>query len=329
MTYMWIHKSALGLIGFLLALATGSAALAHELDAARLTISEDADGAYSVLITAPVVANVSSGLQWPDGCAQMLVSSRTARNEQRVAFAVTCETPPAAGTVLRTDWGKDGVFVTFEPRNGPARSALISGDASGVDIDIGANFAAARPALEVAKLYLEVGFVHILIGWDHLAFLLCLCYLARGRDLILMVTAFTLGHSLSLGLAFFDVVRLPSAPVEAAIALSIAIMAREALSASSSAARPGVTTAFGLLHGLGFAGVLGDIGVSHSERVLGLLFFNIGVEIGQLVFVGGALIAIALLARLAAETLARAAILYSVGALSVFWTIERVVGFAS
>ena len=114
-----------------------------------------------------------------------------------------------------------------------------------------------RGSFDVARSYFLLGVEHILSGWDHLAFVLCLCLLARGWRLVKLVTGFTLGHSVSLALAAFDAVRLPSPPTEACIALSIAFVAREALLPRALRRHgPGMVFAFGLLHGLGFAGAL-------------------------------------------------------------------------
>src|SRR5690606_35571779 len=128
----------------------------------------------------------------------------------------------------------------------------------------------ARPLPQIATYYTWQGILHILGGWDHLAFVLCLCLLAQGRFLVLLVTTFTVGHSISLALSFFDVISIPVPPVEAVIALSIAFMAREALLVRRDGA-PGdarrrrqlaVVAGFGLLHGLGFATVLRELGVA-------------------------------------------------------------------
>ena len=177
--------------------------------------------------------------------------------------------------------------------------------------------------------------LHIFGGWDHLAFVLCLCLLTRGRSLLLLVTAFTLGHSISLALAFFEVIHVPVPPVEAVIALSIAFMAREALLVRSGAVETvaarrrymAIVASFGLLHGLGFATALGELGVSPHERVEGLVFFNVGVEIGQLMFVGVVVAIMAAARAIGRAEPVRVTALYGAGALGCFWMIERVTAF--
>lgn len=195
---------------------------------------------------------------------------------------------------------------------------------------------AARPRAEVARSYFGAGVEHILRGPDHLLFVLGLLLLVRrARPLVATITAFTLAHSVTLGLAAVHAVNVPPAPVEAAIALSLALVAAEiarppAEPPSLARRRPWlVAFAFGLLHGFGFAGGLAELGVPEGEIPIALAAFNLGVEAGQLAFVA------ALLAALAATTRARGAAppwlaripAYAMGALAVSWCIERVARF--
>lgn len=211
---------------------------------------------------------------------------------------------------------------------------LASNDPVGLPLDQAPQ---ARPLPQVASYYTWRGVMHILGGWDHLCFVLCLCLLARGRFLLALVTTFTVGHSLSLGLAFFDVIHVPVPPVEAVIALSIAFMAREALLAQRNGLDQGpevrrrqiaVVAGFGLLHGLGFATVLRELGVAPGERASGLLFFNAGVEMGQLLFVGAVLGAMGIAGAFDRREPVRRAALYLAGIIGCFWAVERVAGFS-
>src|SRR5215207_891979 len=151
---------------------------------------------------------------------------------------------------------------------------------------------AAPGAGEVAATYLRLGIEHILFGFDHLLFVLALVILVRDwRRVALTVTAFTVAHSLTLAAATLGLVDVPGPPLEAAIALSIVLVAVEIVNArrgkpSLTARRPWlVAFCFGLLHGFGFAGALAEVGLPHHAIPIALLFFNFGVEIGQLVFV--------------------------------------------
>jgi hypothetical protein len=200
--------------------------------------------------------------------------------------------------------------------------------------------AATIPRLQsgwsVAGLYLGLGVEHILLGIDHLLFVLALVIIARGTWLLIKtVTAFTLAHSITLGLATLGYVHVPPAPVEALIALSIAFVAVEIVRQQQG--REGLTArapwlvafAFGLLHGLGFAGALSEVGLPEGHIPLALLFFNIGVEIGQLMFIATvlAVFALARRVRLFRPRWAGLAAPYVIGSVAMFWVIERVAAF--
>ena len=146
----------------------------------------------------------------------------------------------------------------------------------------------------MAAAYLWLGVEHILFGVDHLLFVLALIILVRGwKRIALTVTAFTVAHSITLAAATLGFVNVPGPPVEAAIALSIALVAVEIV--NSARGRESLTArlpwlvafAFGLLHGLGFAGALSEVGLPGHAIPVALLFFNIGVELGQLLFIAG------------------------------------------
>ncbi|UCE87592.1 MAG: HupE/UreJ family protein [Deltaproteobacteria bacterium] len=196
----------------------------------------------------------------------------------------------------------------------------------------------------VAREYTALGTRHILEGADHLLFVACLILVARSwRKILVTITGFTIAHSITLALAALGWVRVPVPPVEAAIALSIVFVAREI-------ARPArdtltyrhpvsVSASFGLLHGLGFAAVLSEVGLPQIEIPVALFFFNLGVEIGQILFVVGLLAILALVRLGVRSSLARrgagppaAARLepvaaYAAGSLAAFWTVERVASF--
>jgi hypothetical protein len=194
----------------------------------------------------------------------------------------------------------------------------------------------------VAREYLRLGVGHILGGADHLLFLACLIFVARTRRRILItVTGFTLAHSITLALAALGWVRVPVAPVEAAIALSIVFVAteiarnrRDTLTWRHPIA---VASSFGLLHGFGFAAVLREVGLPQTELPMALLFFNLGVELGQVLFIAALLVGWAIARRLlaalehwsatAALEHLRVPVAYGVGCISSYWLIARVAAF--
>jgi hydrogenase/urease accessory protein HupE len=191
-------------------------------------------------------------------------------------------------------------------------------------------------AWAVAWQYLELGVAHILLGFDHLLFVLALLLIVRGwRRLLATVTAFTVAHSITLGAATLGFVSVPGPPVEATIALSIVFLASELIKVSRG--QPSLTAqapwlvafTFGLLHGFGFAGALADVGLPRAEIPLALLTFNLGVELGQIIFVFAALAVVWLLGRIHKDwpTWAAQAPAYGIGTIAAFWLVERVYGF--
>jgi hydrogenase/urease accessory protein HupE len=201
----------------------------------------------------------------------------------------------------------------------------------------------ARPLLTVPELpsrigvvrdYARLGVEHILTGPDHLLFVFGLVLLARGgRRLLATVTAFTAGHSVTLSLAALGIVDWPPRLIEPAIAatvLALAVeLARQPTSPTLMRRRPWVmAAAFGLLHGLGFAGALREAGLPAGEIPLALVSFNVGIEAGQLVFVAAVLAVRAAVNRLAAgvPAWARTGAVYAMGSLAAAWWIERTLG---
>lgn len=194
--------------------------------------------------------------------------------------------------------------------------------------------------IQVAGTYMSLGIEHILLGIDHLLFVACLIFLAgTGRRIFITITGFTLAHSLTLALSALNVVRLPVPPVEAAIALSIVFLAVEIARGRRDSLTyrwpMAVSATFGLLHGFGFATALRQIGLPEIEVPTALLFFNVGVEIGQLVFV----FAIVVLAKLvwrvtkgASDNLrstgalaarVRIPVSYAIGIVASYWLTAR------
>ncbi len=202
----------------------------------------------------------------------------------------------------------------------------------------------AESRFSVAREYTDLGIEHIWIGVDHLLFVACLLFIARtARRLLITITGFTVAHSITLALSTLDLLRIPTPPVEAAIALSVVFMAWEIVKGDVSSLTHrypvAVSSSFGLLHGFGFAAVLRDIGLPQTELPTALLFFNVGVEIGQLLFVL-ALVAAYFSLRLVAVGLLRSnnnAVVhwsylvtpasYLIGSFASYWMIDRVAGF--
>jgi len=202
----------------------------------------------------------------------------------------------------------------------------------------------AESRLGVAKEYTLLGVEHIWAGIDHLLFVACLLFVAgTPRRLLITITGFTVAHSITLALSTLDLLRIPTPPVEAAIALSVVFLAWEIAKqddASLAYRFPvAVSASFGLLHGFGFAAVLRDIGMPQTELPTALLFFNVGVEIGQILFVL-ALVAAFFVLRPALTRLLKSPgdsvthwesltvpASYVIGSIASYWMIDRIAGF--
>lgn len=336
-------------VGFLLLLAAqvfpASPAFAHELRPAYLEMRETADNEFAVLWKVPALGDMRLALylRLPDSCS---AKSEPVRAIEGGAFLerwmAVCE-GGLAGQVIGVEGLRTtltDVLARIEYRSGTAEIARLTPEAP--------VFAPAgtQSGFEVAATYLQLGVHHILFGFDHLLFVLALLLLVSGRwMLVKTITAFTVAHSITLGAATLGFLDVPGPPVEAAIALSIAFVAVEIVNSvrgreSLTARLPWlVAFAFGLLHGLGFAGALSEVGLPGHAIPVALLFFNIGVEIGQLIFIAAAMALFVLRRWLllafdrpkagwSQEGLQLAGA-YGIGGIASFWLIERVTGFWS
>lgn len=324
----WLGCLAIALIVLLLALP----AAAHDFRPALLQLREVGAGQFELRLISP---SSSSNGPIAEGQLEPLVPEHC---------KLTSRSPISA----RLDCGERGLI-------GPL--GLEGLDVHPVDVvieihyadgsDLSAVLAPTDPPLliggadprswaELLRDYVRLGVEHILLGIDHLLFVLGLVLLVRDRKaLVWTVTAFTLAHSITLAGSTLGLVRLAGPPVEAGIALSILLLARELLVPEDRRdtltwrAPWLVAFAFGLLHGFGFAGALAEVGLPGQHVPLALLGFNVGVELGQLAVVVGLLGVFAAGRKLAAghEALGRTIGCYAMGSLAVAWLIERVLGF--
>ena len=196
-----------------------------------------------------------------------------------------------------------------------------------------------QSGIDFVPTYFVVGMEHLLFGLDHVAFLLLLMYLIRDRKkLIIAVTSFTIAHSVTLGLSALDLIVVPQKPVEAVIALSILVLAWELTRPREDSmlnARPWLLTfIFGLMHGLGFAGAMAEIGLPEGSAIWALALFNLGIEAGQLLVICVVLLAGLLLNLLLRHTRLTATLpgwsqqvpVYVIGSLASYWLIDRTSG---
>ena len=176
--------------------------------------------------------------------------------------------------------------------------------------------------------YLELGFSHLFDGLDHILFIFGLLFCISGLiNVIKTITAFTIAHSITLGLTVFELISLPQGTIEALIALTIVYLATEINQNKRSIKTPWIMAfGFGLLHGLGFAGALIDIGIANNKMLLSLFFFNAGIELAQIALIPIPLFLIFLANKYNSPNTLKIFASYSIGGLGFYWFIDRVIG---
>jgi len=311
-------------------------AMAHEVRPAYLELHETGPDAYDALWKVPARGDeMRLGLyvDLPGTCATVAEPrASTAQGAYSERWSVRCAGGLTGGTIHIA--GLSGtmtdVLVRVERLDGTTQIARLTPSATSFVVE------AAPRALDVARTYARMGAEHILTGIDHLLFVLALILIARGGwKLVKTVTAFTASHSLTLTAATLGFVHVPQRPVEAVIALSIVFVAAEIVhvhrGADSITARAPwlVAFTFGLMHGLGFAGGLSDAGLPAAYIPTALLCFSVGVEAGHLLFVGAVLSVMALVRRvpIRAPDWTELVPAYAIGAVAMFWVIQRTASF--
>ena len=302
----------------LLALAAAALpAAAHELSMAEMQLRETQRGEFIWQWMAGDKRPVGQDRvpQWPAGC-------------QAEAHVLRCGERGLAGPLSVKGVGErySAAVVRVVWLDGQARVYTLTKARPTVQLYGAADD--PRGMGEIASAYALLGVEHILGGIDHLLFVIGLLFLVGfQKRLIWTITAFTAAHSLTLATSALGWLTLRSAPVEASIALSIVLVAGEALHRRDTAARrwPAVVAfLFGLVHGLGFAGALQEIGLPGKHLLVALLTFNVGVELGQLVTVAACWFLWRLSARWPAARRLRTMLLYMIGSLAAYWSWLRV-----
>lgn len=305
-----------------------SEARAHPLAPNLLQLDIQSDG--TVMVTWKVSRRRPMGLDFqpifPEHCTRI--------GEEQILDDSSAQT-----RLWRIDCGEEGLVgypVSMTHIDDQRASALVKiSDPSGSSAthlltprQPSAEVVARIDKADVASDYLGFGIEHLLTGWDHVLLVIALMFIAQTRRaLIWTITAFTLGHSITLALATFDLIQLPPAPTEAAIAASIAFVAAEIPQKGDSSTTllarfPWIMgVAFGLLHGLGFAGALRETGLPTQELPLALVSFNLGIEVGQILVV----VVAWWLIRKVIRTYPRGPgiVAYAIGTLAIFWMLQR------
>jgi len=310
---------------------------AHESRPGYLQLTLNDEESVSLLLKIPALGQMRLGLypNLPANCGAVVEPTTYIIDNaftERATFKCSGGLFGQTVTIDGLSTTLTDVLVRVERDDGTVQIARLTPSKTAFVVE------ATPGTLEVAATYLALGVNHILGGIDHLLFVFALLILVTNiRTLVWTITAFTAAHSLTLAAATLGLVQVPQAPVEAVIALSIVFVASEIVHVSQG--RPGLTQrkpwivafVFGLLHGFGFAGALNEIGLPEQSIPLALFLFNVGVEVGQLGFIGAVLLIYAILKRYIVSQPHWANLMpaYLIGSVAAYWTIERTVGFWS
>jgi hydrogenase/urease accessory protein HupE len=298
------------------------AAAAHEMSMAEMALRQISQNEFFWQWTASGARAASDELKpvWPEGCSAESNLLRCGEGGLRGTMAIEGVGKRYSAAMVKVFWldGQTRVY-TITSAQPTVRLYGSADDQRGMG--------------EIAWAYTVLGVEHILSGIDHLLFVLALLFLVGfQRRLLWTITAFTVAHSLTLALSALGWLTLRVPPVEAAIALSIVLVAGEALHRQPTLSRrwPAlVAFLFGLVHGLGFAGALKEIGLPQNHLSVALLTFNAGVELGQLLVVGLAYLLYRAQAGWPTLALARTPALYVIGSVAAYWSIGRIVSIVS
>lgn len=318
-----------------------SDASAHALEPGYLEIRSLGGDSYRVFWRKPDVSGSPMDIDamLPSACDAPTGPESTSDGQAWTsAWVVNCPGGLAGGRIEIQGLAgqRNDVLVRYPGLDGSNRTQRLTPTQIGFDVPINPT------AFGVMRSYIPLGIDHILEGVDHLLFVFALLLLISDRwRLVGAVTAFTVAHSITMAVATFDLIALPGPPVEAVIALSIMFLASELRHKGGTQMRLSerypwtVSFSFGLLHGFGFAGALREIGLPPTDIPMALLSFNLGVEIGQLLFVATILIAGGLVRRLVPAlfqsfrpgTMLWTLSVYGIGGVSAYWFIDRLSGF--
>ncbi|MBW2941335.1 HupE/UreJ family protein [Zhongshania aquimaris] len=304
-------------------------ASAHKLAPSLLKIIETDTGIYQIVWRTPKNAEVSPRPVFPESCESTKATVVSVNTAFEHRWHEVCQ-DGLAGKLIRIDSlgaSRTVAMLNFKPLSGVPQQRILTVDAPNYIVPEG------QGGGSVFTQYVQLGIEHILVGTDHLFFVTALLLLATSwRSLLKTVTAFTLGHSVTLALVSLGLIPHWPALVEFSIAVTILILALELSRPTEGEGQHYirrhqwlVASAFGLVHGLGFAGVLQEIGLPYGDVISALLAFNVGIELGQLVFVGfvAGLFFILRRSSIPAYQFLRSASILAMGGFSVYWCLDR------
>ena len=298
-----------------------SPVFSHEFSPAHLIIEEDTDFKYEVTWMYPIRNLGPVNLTLPKDCQSNSLESFQESKYLSEKISLQCSDSIKGKDIFIKGLSiLNDALVTIKFLDGDRYEGLVSVKDSKLTIP---------QELQVFPTgYFMLGVEHLIGGPDHLLFVFGLLFIVFGwQNLIKTITAFTLAHSITLGLSVLEIVSLPSATIEALIALTIIYLALEIKDEKNNKSTPWLMAfGFGLLHGFGFAGARSEIGIANEQLLLSLLFFNVGIEIGQLIMIPLFLISIWLLQKIKFNFSVTKLSSYAIGGMGSFWLIERVLG---
>ena len=293
----------------------------HEFNPAHLILNEESSFSYSVKLFYPQQYKYNSPeVLYPSKCSTSKVSKSSNIKNIIESYELVCSE------------GIKGKNIRFENLDF-LTDALLS-----INFIDGSSFEsiAGSRNLEITIpfeqsvypiAYFNLGFDHLLKGIDHIVFLICLIFLVYGFiNLVKVITAFTVAHSITLSLSFLGIVTISQSVIEALIALTIIFVALDAVDSKNKKFPWYYAFGFGLLHGFGFSGALSDIGINNNELALSLLFFNVGIEIAQLAIIPIPFLIIYFFNNNKVFQNIKYLIAMSIGGIGVYWFIDRVIG---
>tara|TARA_B100000886_G_scaffold82304_1_gene53613 strand:- start:1718 stop:2662 length:945 start_codon:yes stop_codon:yes gene_type:complete len=293
----------------------------HEFNPAHLILNEESSFSYSVKLFYPKQYKYNSPeVLFPSNCSTSKVSKSSKIKNIVESYELVCS-EEIKGKNIRFE---NLDFLT---------DALLSInfiDGSSFESIAGSRNLEITIPLEQSVYpvaYFNLGFDHLLKGIDHIVFLICLIFLINGFiNLVKVVTAFTIAHSITLSLSFLGIVMINQSVIEALIALTIIFVALDAADIKNKQFPWYYAFGFGLLHGFGFSGALSEIGINNNELVLSLLFFNVGIEIAQLAIIPIPFLIIFFFRNSKVFQNIKYLTAIIIGGIGVYWFIERVIG---
>ena len=295
---------------------------AHEFNPAHLVIDEIDDNEYQINWMYPI-KNIGPRAEiiFPETCSSEAQSPYQQGKYLVEKIDLICSKPLKGQTIEVTNLSVlTDALVTFTDRNNDVFEGLMNLKEPRLMVPINKE--------SIPSSYLTLGIDHLISGVDHILFILGLMFLVSGTlNLIKTITAFTVAHSITLGLSVLGLISLPRTTVEAVIALTIVFLALEISENKYYKSTPWlIAFGFGLLHGLGFANALTEIGIANEQLLFSLLFFNLGIEAGQLLMIPVFGVLIWLAYKFNKYNQSATCVSYVLGSMGFFWLINRTIG---